>query len=139
MLGSPLQIYIDKDVQNRESLTGLVTKHGGTICPGYSHVPYVLGQSLYRQYAAKRGKIVLNAQWVEECIKAGQLQTFHTNWAGCKVSGNETASPTPAEILSVPAQPPSEQQPQQPQQQAIPSAAPAPPHPIITPQTVEQL
>ncbi|KAI3618843.1 hypothetical protein WG66_000532 [Moniliophthora roreri] len=143
MLGSPLQIYIEKDVQNRESLVGLVTKHGGTISPGYSHVPYILvdplkpsGQSLYRQYAAKRGKIVLNAQWVEECIKAGQLQTFHTNWAGCKVTGNETASPTPAEILSVPEQ-------QQPQQQAIPSAAPAPapppPHPIITPQTVEQL
>ncbi|KAK7045560.1 hypothetical protein VNI00_007392 [Paramarasmius palmivorus] len=152
MLGSPLQIYIEKDVQNRDSLISLITKHGGTISPGYSHVPYILvdplkpsGQSLYRQYAAKKGKIVLNAQWVNECIKAGQLQTFHTNWAGCKVTGNETASPTPAEILSVPPpvppQPPpmdidSQQQQQQQQQQQIPAPQP-PPHPILHP--VDQL
>ena len=47
------------------------------------------GQNLYRQYATKKTKIVLNAVWVHECIKANQLQTFHVNWAGCKVTGNE--------------------------------------------------
>jgi len=48
------------------------------------------GQSLYRQYAGKKGKIVLNVQWVHECVKAGALQTYHTSWAGCKVTGSET-------------------------------------------------
>ena len=48
------------------------------------------GQSLYRQYAGKKGKIVLNVQWVHECVKAGALQTYHTNWAECKVTGTET-------------------------------------------------
>lgn len=48
------------------------------------------GQNLWRQYAGKKGKIVLNAQWVHECIKTNQLQTFHSNWAGCKVTGTET-------------------------------------------------
>ena len=47
------------------------------------------GQNLYRQYAGKKGKIVLNARWVHECVKAGVLQTFHSNWAGCKVDGTE--------------------------------------------------
>ena len=47
------------------------------------------GQSLYRQYAGKKGKIVLNAKWVIECVNAGQLQTYHNNWAGCKVTGQE--------------------------------------------------
>jgi hypothetical protein len=47
------------------------------------------GQSLYRQYAGKKGKIVLDSRWVHECIKAGTLQTYHTNWAGCKVVGTE--------------------------------------------------
>ena len=48
------------------------------------------GQSLYRQYAGKKGKIVLDVQWVHECVKAGALQTYHTNWAECKVTGTET-------------------------------------------------
>ena len=47
------------------------------------------GQNLYRQYAGKKGKIVLNSRWVHECIKADALQTFHSNWAGCKVDGTE--------------------------------------------------
>lgn len=47
------------------------------------------GQNLYRQYAGKKGKIVLDARWVQECVNAGVLQTFHTNWAGCKVLGTE--------------------------------------------------
>jgi hypothetical protein len=85
------------------------------VSPGYSGVPYILGaaspsvtprlhsnrrrslvdphkesgQNLYRQYAGKKGKIVLNSRWVHECIQAGALQTFHSNWAGCKVDGTE--------------------------------------------------
>ena len=47
------------------------------------------GQNLWRQYAGKKGKLVLNSHWIHECVKAGQLQTFHTNWAGCKVTGTE--------------------------------------------------
>lgn len=47
------------------------------------------GQNLYRQYVGKKGKIVLDARWVHECVKAGALQTFHSNWADCKVLGTE--------------------------------------------------
>jgi len=47
------------------------------------------GQNLYRQYAGKKQKIVLDSRWVHECIKANQLQTFHNNWAECKVTGTE--------------------------------------------------
>ena len=90
-------------------------KHGGTVSPGYSGVPYILGtrhvcpcttliltrcdlvdphkpsgQNLWRQYAGKKGKLVLDARWVHKCIKEGQLHTVHSNWAGCKVTGNET-------------------------------------------------
>ncbi|KII92360.1 hypothetical protein PLICRDRAFT_468996 [Plicaturopsis crispa FD-325 SS-3] len=62
------------------------------------------GQNLYRQYASKKGKIVLNARWVHECVKAGELQTFHSNWAGCKVNGTEkvgAASPAPSTSTAV--------------------------------------
>lgn len=48
------------------------------------------GQNLYRQYVGKKGKIVLSATWVIECIKAGELQTYQHDWAGCKVTGTET-------------------------------------------------
>lgn len=47
------------------------------------------GQNLYRQYVGKKGKIVLSAIWVLECVKAGALQTYHNNFAGCKVTGTE--------------------------------------------------
>ncbi|OBZ68099.1 hypothetical protein A0H81_11931 [Grifola frondosa] len=76
------------------------TEHGGMVSPGYSGVPYILvdphkesGQNLYRQYIGKKGKIVLNANWVIECVKAGILQTYHNN--GCKVTGNETTRRRP--------------------------------------------
>ena len=83
------------------------------VSPGYSGVPYILGsyqnipspsflnlvalvdphkesgQSLYRQYAGKKGKIVLSAQWVLRCVEAHALQTYHNNFGGCKVTGNE--------------------------------------------------
>ncbi|THV05106.1 hypothetical protein K435DRAFT_137091 [Dendrothele bispora CBS 962.96] len=123
MLGSPLAIYIDKDVNDRENLVLLVTKNGGSISPSYSSVPYILvdplkpsGQNLYRQYASKKGKIVLSYQWLHECIKAGQLHTFHTNWAGCKLTGNETSAASEHPRRSI-----IDQQQQQPQQLAPPS------------------
>jgi hypothetical protein len=47
------------------------------------------GQNLYRQYIGKKGKVVLDALWVHECVKASALQTFVNNFAGCKVTGNE--------------------------------------------------
>ncbi|KJA20067.1 hypothetical protein HYPSUDRAFT_142746 [Hypholoma sublateritium FD-334 SS-4] len=97
MLGTPLAIYLEKEVEDKDNIAQLIIKHGGTVSPGYSGVPYILvdphkpsGQNLWRQYAGKKGKIVLNAQWVHECIKTNQLQTFHSNWAGCKVTGTET-------------------------------------------------
>ncbi|KAJ3724437.1 hypothetical protein FB446DRAFT_715889 [Lentinula raphanica] len=107
MLGTPLAMYVEKDVQDRDTLIDIITKHGGNVSAGYSGVPYILvdplkpsGQNLYRQYVSKKGKIVLSYRWVHECIKARQLQTFQTNWAGCKVTGKETTLPTPSEILS---------------------------------------
>ncbi|KAL0574704.1 hypothetical protein V5O48_007262 [Marasmius crinis-equi] len=108
MLGSPLPVYIEKDVQDRDNLVNLVIKHGGSVSPGYSGVPYILvdplkpsGQNLFRQYAGKKGKIVLDARWIKECIAAGRLQSYHTNWAGCKVIGNETEPNDPSsEIIT---------------------------------------
>ena len=94
-------------------------KNGGTVANSYSGVSYILGarrfhptyfanchlfhyharytvhphtesgQNLYRQYIGKKGKAVLDARWVYECIKAGALQTFVNNFAGCKVTGSE--------------------------------------------------
>ncbi|KIM45447.1 hypothetical protein M413DRAFT_66281 [Hebeloma cylindrosporum] len=102
MLGTPLAIFIEKDVENKDDLSQLIIKHGGSVSPGYSGVTYILvdphkpsGQNLWRQYAGKKGKIVLSAKWVNECIKANQLQTFVNNWAGCKVTGQETVNETP--------------------------------------------
>ncbi|KAI0949447.1 hypothetical protein AcW1_009058 [Taiwanofungus camphoratus] len=96
MMGTPLAIYVEKDVENRDSIVELITQNGGIVSPGYSGVPYILvdphkesGQNLYRQYVGKKGKIVLSAIWVLECVKAGALQTYHNNFAGCKVTGTE--------------------------------------------------
>ncbi|KAI0793243.1 hypothetical protein C8Q75DRAFT_797370 [Abortiporus biennis] len=96
MMGTPLPLYVEKDVENREHIVDLITKNGGIVSPGYSGVQYILvdphkesGQNLYRQYAGKKGKLVLNANWVIECVKAGLLQTYHTNFANCKVTGTE--------------------------------------------------
>ncbi|EJD03052.1 uncharacterized protein FOMMEDRAFT_140811 [Fomitiporia mediterranea MF3/22] len=103
MLGTPLSIFIEKDVAERDQLVEIITKHGGTVSPGYSGVPYILvdphtesGQSLYRQYAGKKGKIVLSYQWIHECIRANELQTYHTGWAGCRVTGSEQVRPRAA-------------------------------------------
>ncbi|KAJ7680289.1 hypothetical protein DFH06DRAFT_1162490 [Mycena polygramma] len=126
MFGTPLALYIDKDVPDRPALVDLVNKHGGSVSQGYSAVPYILvnphkrsGQNLYRQYANKKGKIVLDARWIRECIKSAQLHTFASNWAGCKLDGSE------AQIEETP--PPrtrtrhvEQQQPQQPQEQQQP-------------------
>ncbi|KAK0455445.1 uncharacterized protein EV420DRAFT_1553680 [Desarmillaria tabescens] len=124
MLGTPLAVYIEKDVHDREALVNLITNNGGSVAPGYSGVTYILvdplkpsGQNLYRQYVGKKGKIILDSRWIHECIKAGELQAFHTNWAGCKVTGNEIAPP----VIEMQAGPSSIPQPQpqpQPQSQA---------------------
>ena len=47
------------------------------------------GQSLYRQYAGKKGKLVLGYRWIDECIEKNKLQAFAENWAGCKITGKE--------------------------------------------------
>ncbi|CAA7260587.1 unnamed protein product [Cyclocybe aegerita] len=113
MLGTALAVYIEKDVEDKELISQLIIKHGGTISPGYSGVPYILvdphkpsGQNLWRQYAGKKGKIILDARWVQECVKANQLHNFHTNWAGCKVTGTETVYQTPREPEEPPNPPP---------------------------------
>ena len=51
------------------------------------------GQSLFRQYAGKKGKVVLDAQWIYKCIEVGQLQSYQNNFAGCKLTGNERYLP----------------------------------------------
>ncbi|KAJ7072356.1 hypothetical protein C8F01DRAFT_1103674 [Mycena amicta] len=96
IFGTSLQIYIDKSVTDREELVTLVKTHGGTVVSSYSAVPYILvdprkrsGQNLFHQYSHKKAKIVLDARWIRECVKAAQLQTFAHNWAGCKVDGTE--------------------------------------------------
>ncbi|KAI6125802.1 hypothetical protein EV401DRAFT_1885878 [Pisolithus croceorrhizus] len=96
MMGTPLTVYIEKDVEEKESLVELIAvrtftlsildfltspqKHGGAVSPGYSGTPYILG---------KKGKVVLHYRWIHECIRVGALQTFQNNWAGCKVTGTE--------------------------------------------------
>lgn len=47
------------------------------------------GQSLYRQYHNKKGKVVLDAQWVFACVQAGEMLTFKRGWGGFKVTGEE--------------------------------------------------
>lgn len=47
------------------------------------------GQSLYRQYHNKKGKIVLDAQWVIASVASGEMLTFKKNWGGFKVTGTE--------------------------------------------------
>jgi len=49
----------------------------------------ISGQNLFKQYAGKEGKAVLDARWVNECIKANALLTWQTSWGGCKVTGSE--------------------------------------------------
>ncbi|PPQ63735.1 hypothetical protein CVT24_004244 [Panaeolus cyanescens] len=155
MLGQPLNLYIEKDVEDKEELTQLIIilafflvlnlllavmhrqKHGGTVSPGYSGLNYILvdpykpsGQNLYRQYANKKGKVILSARWVHECIKSNQLHTFRTNWAGCKVTGNEQGQPPPAESSSRAMQPVA-QMPPPPIQAPIPQVAPMHPYQFV--------
>ncbi|KAI6167565.1 hypothetical protein EDD17DRAFT_963655 [Pisolithus thermaeus] len=42
MMGTPLTVYIEKDVEEKESLVELIAKHGGAVSPGYSGTPYIL-------------------------------------------------------------------------------------------------
>ncbi|KAF9522648.1 hypothetical protein CPB83DRAFT_864117 [Crepidotus variabilis] len=134
--GNPLQIYIEKEVVDKELLSQLIVKHGGNVCPGYSRVPYILvdphkasGQNLHRQYAGKDGKVVLDARWVQECIKANQLQTYATNWGGCKVTGTEAVHP--------PAQQPPVQEPEPPIPEPDATIQEAPQQPLPQPQMAQ--
>lgn len=61
-MGTPLTIYIEKDVDDRDDLVDLITvsdspmrtdhavlllasqKHGGAVSPSYSGTPYILGK-----------------------------------------------------------------------------------------------
>ncbi|CAE6444280.1 unnamed protein product [Rhizoctonia solani] len=104
MMGAPLPIYVEEDVPGRDEIVKLIEKHGGMVATVHSTVPYILvdptkesGQNLFRQYSAKRGKVILNAQWVHACVAAGQLQTFQFNYAGYKVNGTERDQPAPQE------------------------------------------
>ncbi|KAG8726545.1 hypothetical protein FRC12_023299, partial [Ceratobasidium sp. 428] len=112
MMGAPLQIFVEKDVPDRDEIVRLIEKHGGVVASAYSTVPYILvdptkesGQNLFRQYSAKRGKIVLSAAWVHACIAAGQLQTFKTNFAGYKVDGTERERREQPAVASAPPPP----------------------------------
>ncbi|KAH8978166.1 hypothetical protein EDB86DRAFT_3090974 [Lactarius hatsudake] len=100
MMGAPLAMYVHKDVSDHDRVVDLITKNGGAVANSYSGVNYILvnphtesGQNLYRQYVGKKVKVVLDARWVHECVKAGALQTFVNNFAGCKVTGNEQQRP----------------------------------------------
>ncbi|KAH6914470.1 hypothetical protein BKA70DRAFT_1095313 [Coprinopsis sp. MPI-PUGE-AT-0042] len=96
MMGQPLSIYVDKDVEDKEELCRLLGVHGGHVSSGYSGVQYLLvdplkpsGQSLYRQWCGKKSKLILHARWIRECIKANRLLTYVDQWGGCKMTGEE--------------------------------------------------
>ncbi|KAK7692649.1 hypothetical protein QCA50_004282 [Cerrena zonata] len=81
MMGTPLSLYVDKDVDERDRIVELITKNGGVVSPGYSGVVYILVDP-HKESA-----------WVVECVKLGELQTYQTNFAGCKVTGTEQVTP----------------------------------------------
>lgn len=140
MSGQPLQLYIEKDVDNRDTLVesiivslrplydalicgqrvdsvrelmvslalwrrcvpGVQRRHIYSGCVSSSTHAYnealmanavdplkESGQNLYRQYAGKKNKMILSYQWVYSCIRDKTLHGFATNWAGCKVTGQE--------------------------------------------------
>ncbi|KAG8862489.1 hypothetical protein FRB96_001560 [Tulasnella sp. 330] len=101
-MGNPLNLYLDRDIFNSQLLSDLIKKHGGIVASGYSAVQYILvdrqkqsGQSLYRQYHSKKGKVVLDGQWVLACVAARELLTFKKDWGGFKVTGHEVTQPEP--------------------------------------------
>ncbi|VDB95238.1 unnamed protein product [Peniophora sp. CBMAI 1063] len=102
ILGTPLQVYIHKDVPQRPQLAHLLTVYGGALATSLSDVTFIIvdptkesGQAVFRQHGAKKNKIILNSRWIHACIDAHALQTFQTSWAGCKVTGAELALPQP--------------------------------------------
>ncbi|OSD04039.1 hypothetical protein PYCCODRAFT_1387675 [Trametes coccinea BRFM310] len=156
LMGTPLAIYVEKDVDNRDEIVELIVKHGGMVSPNYSGVSYILvdphkasGQNLYRLHAGKKGKIVLSAQWVIRCVEARALQTYHTNFGGCKVTGSEmvntlmqnvqarsdagSSAPPSHGVVAHPVPPeqviPQQHQAQQPQQAVQQPAQPSQPQP----------
>ncbi|KZO93390.1 hypothetical protein CALVIDRAFT_257350 [Calocera viscosa TUFC12733] len=114
MLGSPLALFVERDVVDAQKVIEIIMKHGGQVSSGYSNVNYIIvnastesGRNLARQYAGKKGKVVLSSNWVNECIRRGELLTFKSDWAGCRLDGYDTTDrpQTAANILSSAARP----------------------------------
>ncbi|KZT58606.1 hypothetical protein CALCODRAFT_494704 [Calocera cornea HHB12733] len=106
MMGGPLACWVDRDVLDAQKVIDLIMKHGGQVSSGYSNVNYIIvnaasesGRNLARQYAGKKGKVVLSSAWVSECIRRGELLTFKSDWAGCRLDGTDRPQ-TAAGILS---------------------------------------
>ncbi|KIJ49439.1 hypothetical protein M422DRAFT_27806 [Sphaerobolus stellatus SS14] len=105
LTGAPLSFYVEKDVADKDRIEQLITTHGGALLESYNSCPFILvdphkesGQVLYRNSVGRKGRTVLDARWILECVRQGQLLTYKSNWAGYIVTGNEkaTASPHPA-------------------------------------------
>jgi len=47
------------------------------------------GQNLNALFRNKKGKTVLDAQWVRKCVDAGKILAYKSDWAGCRVTGKE--------------------------------------------------
>ncbi|EJT97321.1 hypothetical protein DACRYDRAFT_119444 [Dacryopinax primogenitus] len=109
MLGGPLPMFVERDVSDAPKLIDLIMKHGGQVSSGYSNVNYIIvnplsnsGKNLARQYAGKKGKVVLASNWITECIRKGELLTFKSDWAGFRLDGYDSNErpQTAANILS---------------------------------------
>ncbi|KAI0030761.1 hypothetical protein K488DRAFT_87442 [Vararia minispora EC-137] len=97
LLGTPLPVFVHKDVDDRQDILNLLQSRGGVLA-NLTAATFVLldpykqsGQDFFLQLRGKKShkKVVLHARWIHECVRAGALQTFQTDWAGCKVTGNE--------------------------------------------------
>jgi hypothetical protein len=104
VLGVPLGLYIHDDVEDRASLVHLVSENGGDVSASPSGVPYILvdpskqsGQALCRRYAGKKGKLVLDARWIRECLRFRSLLLFHNNWGGCMIMPTDVPPTKPSD------------------------------------------
>jgi hypothetical protein len=103
VLGVPLGLYIHDDVEDRASLVHLVSENGGDVSASLSGVPYILvdpskqsGQALCRRYTGKKGKLVLDARWIRECLRFRSLLLFHDNWGGCMITPTDLPAAKPS-------------------------------------------
>ncbi|KAF8335754.1 uncharacterized protein EI90DRAFT_3047036 [Cantharellus anzutake] len=95
MLGQPLLFFVHEDVPHQTSVVEAIKNHGGTVLRSYSQATYIIvnpstpgGKSLWRLYHGKKVKVLLEAEWVSACIRAGGLQsmTYANNWGGFQVT-----------------------------------------------------